>query len=68
MSIVKENEKKMSKTELVCLSQDLFILAEKVRKNLGISRSGFYRYCIMKTLDSMSVLSARAKESTSGGS
>ncbi|MFC1506396.1 hypothetical protein ACFLQ6_04925 [Thermoproteota archaeon] len=52
-----------SNTELVCLNPDLFQITENIRKNLGMSRSGFYRYCILRTLDSMSVLSARAKQS-----
>jgi ACT domain-containing protein len=50
------------KTHLVYLTEDLFDIAETVRKQLGLSRSGFYRYCVLKTLDSMSVLSAKAKQ------
>jgi len=50
------------RTELVYLSEDLFLLVEGIRKNLGMSRSGFYRYCILRTLDSMDVLSTRAKQ------
>jgi hypothetical protein len=51
--------------QLVWLSNDLFELTEIVRAKLGLSRSGFYRYCILKTLDSMNVLSTRAKQSIS---
>jgi hypothetical protein len=53
--------------QLVWLSNDLFELTEIVRGKLGLSRSGFYRYCILKTLDSMSVLSTKAKQSMSEG-
>ena len=47
------------RTELVYLKKDL---VEEVRKELGLSLSGFYRYCILRTLDSMSVLSTKVKE------
>ena len=50
------------KSELVYLSQEQFKIAEQVRLKLGFSRSGFYRYCIMRVLEEMSVLSAKAKE------
>jgi len=50
------------RTELVYLSDDLFELGEEVRKKLGLSRSGFYRYCILKTLDSLNILSTRANQ------
>ena len=53
------------RTELVYLSENLFLLAERIRQDLGMSRSGFYRYCVLKTLDSMNVLSTRAKQSIS---
>lgn len=61
---MKEKELNMDKgkTELVYLHQVLFDIAERVRKELGLSRSGFYRYCILRTLDSMSVLSTKVKE------
>lgn len=58
-------EKNYGKTELVYLKRDLFEMAEAVRKELGLSRSGFYRYCILRTLDSMSVLSTKLKEKLS---
>ena len=51
-----------SKTELVLLPEELFELTEKIRKELGFnSRSSFYRYCIIKVLDEMNVLSTKAK-------
>lgn len=50
------------KNELVYLKQDLFEISERVRKELGLTRSGFYRYCILRTLDSMSILSTKLKE------
>jgi len=53
--------------QLVWLSKDLFEITEIVRAKLGLSRSGFYRYCILKTLDSMDVLSTKAKASISEG-
>jgi len=34
------------RTELVYLSENLFLLAERIRQDLGMSRSGFYRYCV----------------------
>ena len=55
------------KSEMVYLKEDLFELAENVRKEMGLSRSGFYRYCILHTLDSMSILSTRIKEKMASG-
>jgi hypothetical protein len=52
--------------QLVWLSNDLFELTETVRVQLGLSKSGFYRYCILRTLDSMSILSEKARQSLSG--
>ena len=49
------------RTELVYLSEDLFEIVEKVRKEIGLSSSGFFRYCIVKVLNDMNVLSTKAK-------
>ena len=61
MSMLKEHGSR----QVVWLSHDLFELTETVREQLGLSKSGFYRYCILKTLDSMSILSTKAKQSLS---
>ena len=55
-------DKNCGKRGLVYLKTYLFETAELVRKKLGLSRSGFYRYCVIRTLDSMSVLSKKVKE------
>ncbi|HYW01586.1 MAG TPA: hypothetical protein VE862_08960 [Candidatus Acidoferrum sp.] len=55
--------KEQGSRQVVWLSNDLFALTETVRVQLGLSKSGFYRYCILRTLDSMDVLSAKAKRS-----
>ena len=44
------------------LPNDLDEIVEKVRKNLGMSKSGFYRYAVLRLLEGMSVLSTKAKE------
>ncbi|MGO9644793.1 MAG: hypothetical protein ACLPY5_08615 [Candidatus Bathyarchaeia archaeon] len=49
--------------QVVWLSNDLVQITETVRAQLGLSKSGFYRYCILRTLDSMDVLSTKAKQS-----
>jgi len=50
------------RTELVYLSEELFQLVETVRKKLGMSRSAFYRHCIMTYLESKSLLSTHLKQ------
>jgi hypothetical protein len=50
------------RTELVCLSEEIFQLAEKTRKKFGMNRSAFYRFCIMAYLESKSLLSAHLKQ------
>ncbi|MGO9643682.1 MAG: hypothetical protein ACLPY5_02925 [Candidatus Bathyarchaeia archaeon] len=57
--------KERGSRQVVWLSNDLFVLTETVRAQLGLSKSGFYRYCILKTLDSMNILSTKAKQSLS---
>jgi hypothetical protein len=57
----KTRNQSKGRSELVYLRPNLFELAERVKEELGLSRSAFYRYCIMKTLDSMSVLSDHVK-------
>lgn len=52
------------RTELIYLTEKQFELAERVRKKLGFTRSGFYRYCVLHVLEELNVLSAEAKEPT----
>lgn len=49
------------RTEMIYLTERQYELAERVRKNLGFSKSGFYRYCVLHVLEEMSILSAEAK-------
>jgi hypothetical protein len=58
--MTKENEP--GRTEMVYLSRGQFEMAERVRKQLGFSKSAFYRYCIIRFLEQMSVLSTKTKE------
>lgn len=41
---------------------DLDILIEDVRRKLGMTKSTFYRYAVLRLLEEMSVLSTKAKE------
>jgi len=41
---------------------DQFQMVEEVRKKLGFSRSGFLRYCILRTLEDLDILSNKVKE------
>ena len=59
---MKEESKEKGKRQLVWLPDDLFDITEKVRKKLGMSRSGFYRYAITQLLQQLSILSTKAKE------
>ena len=43
------------------LRNDLDVLVEETRKKLGMSKSGFYRYAVIRLLEEMSVLSTKAK-------
>lgn len=42
------------------LSKGLDILVERTRKSMGLSRSAFYRYTLVKVLQELSVLSMSA--------
>ena len=44
------------------MQNDLDQLVEEVRKKLGMSKSSFYRYAVVRLLEQMSVLSTKAKE------
>jgi len=37
-------------------------IIEEVRQRVGMSKSGFYRYAVVRLLEEMSVLSTKAKE------
>lgn len=50
------------RTELVYLPDEIFKLVEKVREKFGMSRSGFYRHCIMTYLESKNLLSTHLKQ------
>jgi len=41
---------------------DLDDLIEETRKRLGMGKSAFYRYAVVRLLEEMSVLSTKAKE------
>ena len=51
-----------SKPELVHLPQPLWEIVERARLQLGMSRSGFFKYCILRTLEDMSLLSTELKK------
>ena len=50
------------RTELVYLPEDVFQLAEKIREDFGMSRSGFYRYAIIKLLQDRGLLPTKTNE------
>lgn len=45
---------------VVWVPNELDEIIEKVRKKLGISRSGFYRNAVLRYLESLSVISSKA--------
>ena len=53
------------RVELVYLPDEIFKLVEKVREKFGMSRSGFYRHCIMTYLESKSLLPNFARKNQS---
>jgi len=44
------------------VSTDLDEIVEEVRKKLGLSKSGFYRYAIIRLLEELNVLSTKASK------
>lgn len=48
------------------VSPDLDSIIEDVRVELGMSKSSFYRYAIIRLLQDMSVLSTKAKQNMNG--
>ena len=49
------------------LQNNLDALVEETREKLGMTKSGFYRYAVIRLLQEMSVLSRKAKESSTNG-
>jgi hypothetical protein len=54
--------------QMVWLPNDLYEITERVRKRMGYSRSGFYRYCVQRLLEQLNVMSTIAKEGLSSTS
>ncbi|MHA1628555.1 MAG: hypothetical protein ACTSVS_00005 [Candidatus Heimdallarchaeota archaeon] len=52
---------------VVWLPKRLDKIIEKNRVKLGFTRSGFYRYCITKTLQELSILSSASKQADKKG-
>jgi len=46
----------------VIFSKDLDRTVEGVRRNLGMSRSGFIKYAVVRLLEDLSILSEKAHE------
>lgn len=46
----------------VWVPNNLDTIIEEVRQKLGMSKSAFYRYAVVRLLEEMSVLSTKAKE------
>lgn len=44
------------------VSRELDILIEDIRRKLGMTKSTFYRYAVLRLLEEMSILSTKAKE------
>ena len=44
------------------MQNNLDALVEETRTKLGMSKSGFYRYAVIRLLQEMSVLSTKVKE------
>jgi len=52
--------------QLVWLPYHIFKMTEKVRKNLGMKKSEFYRFAIMYYLQNEGILSKEAKRGLNG--
>jgi hypothetical protein len=50
------------RSDLVYLPHEIFQIAESARDRLGMNRTAFYRYCIVKVLDEMGLLKERINE------
>ena len=50
------------RTELIYLKPPLFEIAERARRDLGLTRSGFYRFCVIRTLQELGYLNAEKIE------
>ena len=48
----------------VYIPKQLFELTEETRRKLGMNRSKFVQYCLMKTLQDLSVLTAQVHKET----
>lgn len=49
------------------IPNNLDSIIEEVREKLGMSKSAFYRYAVVRLLEEMSVLSTKAKETSTNG-
>jgi len=61
---LKEAEKNKSKYKATAfyLPEGLYQLSEAARQKLGLNRSKFIQYCIMRTLQDLSLLSQKVHE------
>jgi len=48
--------KRRKRQQTLYLGQELLDICDTTRKSLGLSRSEFFRYCVLKTLDSLGIL------------
>lgn len=51
----------------VYLKEKLYLISERARKDLGLSKSAFYRFCVMRTLQELGYLNAVMLEGDLGG-
>jgi hypothetical protein len=59
-NFVGKNVSKSFVRRSVVLSRDIDEAVEKVRGNLGMSRSGLIRYSVLRMLEELNILSAKA--------
>jgi len=61
---VKENRKSKGECKATAfyLPEGLYQLSEVARQKLGLNRSKFIQYCIMRTLQDLSLLSEKVHE------
>ena len=55
---------KKGKRRTFWIPDDLDGIIEDVRVKIGLTRSGFFRYAVVKLLHDIGILSSRAKEET----
>ena len=60
--MINMTQKEQGTRRTMWISADLDAIVEEARKKLGLSKSGFYRYAILRLLQELNVLTTRVEE------